>query len=385
MSQINKNGTLTMRVVCAILFLVFTFLYLYEYQSDILAVTQHVLSDGATHYNRTIGAVLITLVLWLIQLGVYTFTGLSRRGHALTYFPSLLLLGILTDVDPDISQSNYLGNWLWGFPLLMIVYGFVVWVVRQLEPMELPQTTSGLFSRMTWINLLQMVVMALITCAIGCPDTLFHYRMRAENDILSDDFYSASQVGKDYLRTDSSMTLLRIWSLAKEGKLPEKLFDYSLVGNSDAMLPNGRTVKLMMVPEKKFYADFGVVFTEKMKPIEYLETVNKTKYASKYSHDWLLCAYLLDRNIDAFVRTLPKYYKLNGHLPQAYREALILYMHVRRNPVVQYHQAVGEADYEDFRSQYLNTKNPQERYSVLRDNYGKTYWFYYYFRDSALH
>ena len=49
-----------MRVMCAILFLCFSFLYLYEYQADVLAVAQHVLSDGQTHYNRTIGAVLIT-------------------------------------------------------------------------------------------------------------------------------------------------------------------------------------------------------------------------------------------------------------------------------------------------------------------------------------
>lgn len=33
-------------------FLLFTFLYLFEYQADVLAVTQHVLAHGVTHYNR---------------------------------------------------------------------------------------------------------------------------------------------------------------------------------------------------------------------------------------------------------------------------------------------------------------------------------------------
>ena len=86
-----------MRVTCAIFFLLFTIVYLYCYQADILAVAQHVLSHGATHYNPVIGTFIITLVLWLIQFGIYKFTGLCRRGHALTYVPSLLLLGIITD------------------------------------------------------------------------------------------------------------------------------------------------------------------------------------------------------------------------------------------------------------------------------------------------
>ena len=51
-----------MKIACAILFLIFTFCFLYYYQADILTVEQHVLSHGQTHYDRTIGAVLITLL-----------------------------------------------------------------------------------------------------------------------------------------------------------------------------------------------------------------------------------------------------------------------------------------------------------------------------------
>ena len=123
-----KNGTTTFRVVCAVLFFLFVFLYVFEYQADILAVTQHVLSKGQTHYDRTIGAIIITLVLWLIQLAIYAMSRLNGAFHALTYFPSLLLLGILTDISPNIDSENYLGNWLWGYPLLLIVFALVVWL-----------------------------------------------------------------------------------------------------------------------------------------------------------------------------------------------------------------------------------------------------------------
>lgn len=127
-----------MQVACAIFFLLFTFFYLYVYQGDILAVAQHVLSNGRTHYDALVGAVLITFVLWLVQLGIFAMTGLRRHAHALTYLPSLLLLGVLTDVTPEITYGRYLGNWLWLYPLLMIAYGLVVWIVRQLETLEMP-------------------------------------------------------------------------------------------------------------------------------------------------------------------------------------------------------------------------------------------------------
>ena len=85
-----------MRVICAVVFCVFTFSFLYFYQADVLAMTQHVLSGGVSSYNRTVGVLLITLVLYLLQLLVYAISGLYKRAHALTYFPSLLALTVLT-------------------------------------------------------------------------------------------------------------------------------------------------------------------------------------------------------------------------------------------------------------------------------------------------
>lgn len=367
-----------MRMACAIFFLLFTIFYLYDYQPDILAVTQHVLSNGATHYNRVVGTIIITAVLWLLQIGIYKLTGLSRRGHALTYIPSLLLLGILTDASPSISCDNFLGNWLWAFPLLMVVYAALVWVVRQLEPMELPPASLGFFSRMTWINMLQMVAMTLVTIAIGCNDEVFHYRMRMESDIIKGDYAKAAIVGKDSEKTDSSLTMLRVWALSESGNLPEKLFEYPLEGKSEAMMPNGKSVKLMMAQPLSWYRQFGVYFTDRKEPVDYFKAINKTKYATKLTRDWLLCAYLLDGNLDAFVTTLPHYYNIDGPLPQSYREALVLYTHLREHPRIVYHGSVIDADYGDFRKLFYSTTNPKARYATLKDNYGKTYWFYYY-------
>lgn len=377
MSMQRKDGTMSMRIICAIFFLVFTSLYLYKYQSDILAVTQHVLSNGATHYNKVIGTILITLSLWLVQIAVHAASKLNHRAHALTYIPSLLLLAVLTDVSPHLAIGNYLGVWLWLFPLLMVLYVGVVWFFKQLESMEPVSLSFGLFSRLTWVNLLQMSIMALVVCGIGCSDTVFHCRMRMESDLLKGDYVAAARVGKHVEETDSSLTMLRILALTKTNSLCERLFEYPLTGGSDAMFPNGTSVKVMMLPEDSIYANFGVVFKEKLRPLTYLQFVNKSKYTNKVSKDWLLCAYLLDCNLDQFVKTLPSYYQVTQPLPKAFREALVLYNHLRKKPKIIYRESTMDTDYEDFKKAYYLSSDPTARISNVKDNFGTTYWFYY--------
>lgn len=380
MIKTTKNGTIIMRVKCAIFFLLFTFLYLFEYQADILAVTQHVLAHGATHYNRIVGAVLLTIILWVLQLVIFGLCGLSRRFHALTYLPSLLLLGILTDVTSHVDQEPYLGNWLWGFPLIMVGYAGVVWVCRQLEPLEQLSGDVGVFSRISWQNLLVMVVMALVVCALGNSDRTFHFRMRMEESMGKGNFAEATKVGVKEAATDSSLTMLRVWALSENHMLGDRLFSYPLVGGSDAMLPNGTSVKLMMADERKLYAHLGVVFIQKMRPRVYLETLHKVHRATAAAHDWLLCAYLLDRDLNQFVRNLAKYYPINEQLPKHYKEALIIYNHTTSHPLISYHNNVKEADYDDFQDLGDKYGNKRERYTVLRDKYGDTYWFYYHYK-----
>ncbi len=373
----TKNGTIIMRVMCAIFFLLFTFLYLYEYQADILAVTQHVLSHGATHYDRTVGAVLLTAVLWALQWAVCGVSGLFRRFHALTYLPSLLLLGILTGATPQVDHEPYLGHWLWGFPLLMAAYAALVWVCRQLESLEQTAGTTGVFSRLSWQNLLAMVVMSLAVCVIGNSDQLFHYRMRMESSMAKKDYASALRVGSHEAVTDSSLTMLRIWALSENHLLGDRLFSYPLTGGSDAMLPNGGSVKLMLADERRLYAHLGVVFRQPMRPLAYLETLHRLHRATPAAHDWLLCAYLLDRKPEKFARCIGRFYSVNDSLPKHYREALILYNHTTSQPVVDYHNSVLEADYEDFQELGRKYADRRERYTALRDKYGNTYWFYY--------
>ena len=143
-----------MRVICTIVFLLFTFCYLYFYQNDILAVEQHVLSCGKTHYNRILGAILITVILYFLQLGVFALTGLRKRTHAMTYLPSFVLLLFITAVSPRIAEGFSFGAWLWLFPLILIPSILGVMFARAFHTLKPDLTSTGLFSQVTWTHIL---------------------------------------------------------------------------------------------------------------------------------------------------------------------------------------------------------------------------------------
>ena len=109
----KRSSTAKMQIACAIIFIPFTYVYLAFYQADVLAVAQHVFSGGLTNYSYTLAPLLITLVLYLLQVGVYAVTRVKRRFHGLTYFPSFLILTMITDIPIDIDRYQFifpLGN-----------------------------------------------------------------------------------------------------------------------------------------------------------------------------------------------------------------------------------------------------------------------------------
>lgn len=345
-----------MMALCTTVFVLFTFCFLYFYQDDILAVGQHVLSGGKTHYDRTIGAVLITATLWLLQAAVYSFSRLRKHGYWLTFFPSLLILTILTDISSDIGHGFSWGAWPWVIPVLLIVYGLLLWVARQFQPYEAETNGNTILSRVLWVNLLAMFLMLFCVGLVSNHNDVFHYRARMERLMQEGKYGKALQTGRNAMATDSSLTMLRVYALSKEGLLGDHLFEYPLVGGSSAMVPNGESVQTLLLSPK---------------------AVRDQSLRQRSRADYLLCGLLLDRKLDRFAQTLPRCYRLDNRLPKHYREALYLYTHIRSHPSVVLHDNVMDADFSGYQDIIHNTPDKTVRKNLLHDSYGKTYWFYY--------
>ena len=348
----RHSSSLYTEWMCMVAFVVFTFVYLYFYQADVLAAGQHVLSGGQTHYRRFVGAVLITIVLCILQRCVFRLTKLRKRAHALTYFPSLLVLTVITDVSSDIDLGFSFGGWLVAIPLLVIAYCFLVVFLRKMEPFEPTSNGLGFFSRTSWINLLSMVVMFLLVCLFSNGDEAFHYRMRMEQLLMEGEYKKALKVGRKSELTDNSVTMLRAYALACENQLGNHFFDYPVTPNTFSLVPDGKKARTVIMPDS-------------------LITQRAQKAGVRTDHR--LLRLLVDRKLHDFAGAVVKAYP-DSVMPRHFAEAMVMY----RQLVA--HDSIDDNPMMEAYADFCAKETAQPKASAgnaLRRTYGRTYWYYY--------
>ena len=371
--------------MCAIVFLLFSFLWLYDFQADVLAAVQHVMSGGRTRYKPLLGAVLITSILQILQLLVFSVFRLTNRGHAITYFPSMLCLALISAVNTDIAQS-----YSWGLQWLLVLLALATWVgicfvVRYIQNVEPDRGTTLFFSRPMWINMLILLLMMVGVAWISNTNAVFHYRMRAEACLLQGDYDGALNAGRKSLESDVDLQMIRMYAMARRGELGERLFHYPVVVGSSAMLPTSGESHFVYYPVDSLYHAFRARPARQMLPTTYLKALAAR---SDLAVDYELCGLLIDRRLDDFVDRLPHYYSSGdsldvNRLPKHYCEALTLYNHLRQNPVIVYHNPVMEEDYRNLQELEQSYPDVTERKGKVEDMYGNTYWYYYKYPSSA--
>lgn len=367
------------RVVCAVVFVSFTFLWLYSFQADVLAYAQHVFSHGQTHYNRLVGAVLITLSLWLLQWGVSSLLSLRNRLHALTYYPSVVMLALLEAVCP--SADGQLSVSLWWLLLLPLS---ALWIFATVGACELSRLDhrhfQPFFSRSMWENLFVLAAMLTGLTAVANTDAVFHYRARVETCLFEQRFDDALLVGSQSQETDASLTMLRAYALSRQGQLGDRFFQYPVAGSGADLVPiDSSRSRLLRYPQDSLYRHLGAIPRPGMDTPTYLSRIERYGQATAAVRDYVLCGLLIDRRLDAFARALPRYYTVSDSLPlpRHYREALTLYTHSRTNPVLEYHDAVTDEDYADLQELEAQYSDPRERHIRVKENYQGSYWYYY--------
>lgn len=360
-----------MRSTVDIIFIVFTYLYLDKFQADLLAVAQHVLSGGVTTYHYVVSPLLLTLLFFLLQRGVFSLFHVKRYFYAINYLPSFLLMTILTSIPADFGQ-HHAWSWRWLLvPVALAAWGGLSWVSTQMETLEPPLRHEGKLSRELWQNVLMLTLMMMGVVGLANHDRIFHERLRMEHLMLQGKYAEALEVGKRSEKTDSSLTMLRIACLHRCGRMGQELFTYPLAGGSKAMVPDGVTVRAMMWKAPRWMESARLSDGTAQR-----QTVRKKRY--RIPKDYMLCALLLDKKLDRFVVEVKRTYANDSvKMPRHYKEALVLYAHRRTSPVMVYKDGVMEADFQDFQALEHKYTNAAEKQAALRDTYGNTYWYYY--------
>lgn len=396
----KKDGTLTTRLVCAVLFLVFTFAWLFFFQADLLAVAQHGLSGGKTHYDRTVGAVITTAVLFLLQLLVYAVVKLARRTHALTYLPSFLMLAFVS----SLSSPFRWGAWAWAAPLLLLLWGGAVWLAKRMLPFSNDdKEPTGLFSQRLWLNLLQMAAMMMGVVAASDTSAVSHFKAHAEVALQNGDADEALRVGQRSHESDVSLTMLRVFALSQKGELGSRLFEYPVVGTSADMLPlPGSKSRLLLLADTVLWDHFALqpdsfslrpdslalqahasaasdICRPRLTTRQYIDSLQHyDSLATPAWRDYRLCGMLIDRRIDDFAAALPAFYPLSpDSLPRHYREALIIYQQQRDTSYI-YSDTAMLARWHSFLRYDSLYPRKTERLIRAEEEFLRTYWYYYF-------
>ena len=369
----NKRNFLTY-TICNIVFVSFCFCYLYYYQADLLSLMQYTYSDGQTHYNHLWGAVLTALLLLSVNLLAIRRNKEFHTFSAWTFFPSAILLTFITGgrQTEDLNLS-------FGFIACMSLIAVCLYVIfskciRNFIRTNSEKINNNSFIKNLWINLLIITVQFMYVCAFSNSDRLFHARLHVLQCLCEKDYDEALCTIDKLETSDRQLTTLIVYTLSKKNMLAEKLFEYPLRGGSVSLLPDSTLTSKIGFDEIYHHLNLKIPGNQIHNSIEF---IRHGRGRNKQAADYILCGYLMDKNLDAFVENITKYYDINDLLPKHYREALTLYVHSHTTPKVIFKNSIMDADFQDYQNMEHDITDTEERKNKLRDTYGNTYWYYY--------
>ena len=359
-SKKNKT-TRSVRIVCGLAFVLFCTIFLY-FQANLLEMLQKILSEGQTSYSAKWGTWIITLILCLIQVGVDALSRLPERFHALSYLPSLLLLAFLTDVDKWCYASMSLRHWIWILPLSFCLFAILVGAVRQLN-IYLEDERSLKWPARYLPNLVILNVLCLGCISLSNTDELFHYEAAVDSALLDNDYTKALSVAEKSPLVSRELSVMRVYALSRVDSLPEKLFVYPYKNGAESLLFMPGEVSSTWLKPESVYKYLGDTPYMGETVIHYLQRLCYTEKGNEPALNYYLCALLLDKKLDLFVKELNKFCFVELSLPQAYKEALYLYYKQHSLLTPPFDMTELEQKYDLYSLSSLKEKN--------------NYWFYY--------
>ena len=328
------------RYVNNVAFTLFVFCYFFGLQSNYLFFLIHRFTGVSA--NMTLVAIGATALLSLLQCLLNNTFRLHGRFHAFSFIPITVLLLLLT---PSIISV------LLGLILLIIYIRIVI-----------HNKYNRIFSSDIYIimrkNLIMMIFLFFCVALCGMRTEIKTLIYATQRHILNRDYNGALSVGENSLATDSTLTFFRAYSLNHQNLIGERLFEFPLSGKSTDLI---------------FHGNKDELFIE----------IDSADLFEMSSHEFYLCALLLDKRLTTFVNKLSELYKgklPTDSLPKHYREAIMLYNHLHVNSLIVYRNAVMQTNLDDFLDIQKNATSPSSKNNLTRSSYGNTYWWYYFYK-----
>ena len=377
----NRSGNSVITALCSIIFLSFSFVWLYKGEEEALRCLQYTLSGGMTTYSPLYGALIITALLWLLQWGLNMLMRFTQSLSALAFFPAYLILALLSCINPDTSGADTSHFavcidkvYLWGGALFFIFYLIAGFFNRKLQNRANREKKLNILIP----NVLILIVFTYITGFVGNTNEVFHNELAVAQAIREGDFDKALQKGIKSPHYSRTLTALRALALSHTHTLGENLFAYPQTEGAEGLLLNETDGAVSMVTNDDICNHLNACpKMEGETVMTYIDRVCRADSASHEAKEYYLCALLLEKELDTFLQALPLHYReTDKSLPRHYQEALLLKDAVGGTMMTDSIIRSRFGEFMALRDQY---PDPVVQNNYIRRQFGDTYWWYYYY------
>ncbi|MBQ8968224.1 MAG: hypothetical protein IJ064_00620 [Bacteroidaceae bacterium] len=364
-------------LLCVIYFVVFSFLFLYVLERDVLAQTQFQLSEGSTVQHPLMAALLPTFLFTLLGLFLGHLLGwLPLRFRAMAWCGPLLLTGLLCHwCFPMVGTS--LSSYFWSGVILIIALYLGGLLLCRNFPDSLRHLST--FSSYAWPNILLLLLFTLFSVLLANTDSVTLRTLAASRYVRLHQYGRALHQARWERHPSYQLSAATALSLSETGQLGERLFAYPQPWGSEGLLPQMSDTLLVNDLPGHVALHLGYCRGSHVSATSFLATIYDMPKSRPAVRDYLLCAYLLNRDLEGFVRVLNDTCYSVDSLPRHYREALVLRHHLRPLQAPAIDDASLNLRFAVFQHLLHESGTKAEREYKLRERFGANYWTYYYF------
>ena len=337
------------------------------------------LAQGKTVYAPWMSAVLITVVLLVLRWAVNALVGLKGPLNALSYFPSCLLLGVLTDVGHNVYHGGGISDtWGWMLPLCLVLYGVLGWLLARAARLWLNPEMPDI-----WVvnsNFMTLLMLCFMTIGIGNTNVHFHHELQVEEALRKQDYGRALLVAEKTMDPSRNLTALRAYAMSRQGTMGEDLFRYPQLYGAAGLLMGTWDEKALRLKADSRSVYLGAKPALGEPALTFFRRICEEESGNYTTLDYYLSALLLEKKLDEFVRAFDELYTVRDSIPYYYRQALFLDSKMHPSAVTDSADVALEELWGKYleKQQELSEKRGEANY--MRREFGDTYWWYYQYK-----
>ena len=378
----NKNRRRTARIIAVasgLLFSAFSFTYLSVFQKDVMEALHYSLAQGKTVYAPWMSAVLITVVLLVLRWAVNALEGLKGPLKALSYFPSCLLLGVLTDVGHNVYHGGGISDtWGWMLPLCLVLYGVLGWLLARAARLWLNPEMPDI-----WVvnsNFMTLLMLCFMTIGIGNTNVHFHHELQVEEALRKQDYGRALLVAEKTMDPSRNLTALRAYAMSRQGTMGEDLFRYPQLYGAAGLLMGTSDEKALRLNADSLSVYLGAKPALGEPALTFFRRICEEESGNYTTLDYYLSALLLEKKLDEFVRAFDELYTVRDSIPYYYRQALFLDSKMHPSAVTDSADVALEELWGKYLQKQQELSGQRGEANYMRREFGDTYWWYYQYK-----